>query len=233
MRKYLTFILFFPITLLSQNCVTNYNVFNADSIIYCISNSSCHASCDGEIIISVYGSNQPYYFEWGSSSVSTNDNIRDSLCSGNFSVTITDNNGNFVDYRSNQIDEPSEIGIFKTLSNPTCFGDSDGFIDVTTLGDNPFTWSWSNGFNTEDLNGLSSGQYILTTTDSNNCSRIDTFNLFQPSEVNSVVFVDTLSCLSICDASAFVIPTNGIYPFTFLWDNGQTNDTGLNLLWNT
>ena len=70
MRKYLTFILFFPITLLSQNCVTNYNVFNADSIIYCISNSSCHASCDGEIIISVYGSNQPYYFEWGSSSVS-------------------------------------------------------------------------------------------------------------------------------------------------------------------
>ena len=146
-------------------------------------------SCDGEIIISVYGSNQPYYFEWGSSSVSNaNDNIRDSLCSGNFSVTITDNNGNFVDYRSNQIDEPSEIGIFKTLSNPTCFGDSDGFIDVTTLGDNPFTWSWSNGFNTEDLNGLSSGQYILTTTDSNNCSRIDTFNLFQPSEVNSVVF---------------------------------------------
>lgn len=234
MRRYLIFILLLPLSLLSQNCVTNYNVYNADSIVYCLTNSSCHTSCDGEIIITVYGLNQPYYFEWGSNSVSiANDNNRDSLCSGNYSVTITDNNGNFVDYRSNQIDEPSELGIFKTLSNPTCFGDSDGFIDITTLGDNPFSWSWNNGFNTEDLNGLTSGQYILTTTDSNNCSRIDTFNLSQPTEVQSITSVDTLSCLSICDASAFVVPTNGIYPFTFLWDNGQSNDTALNLCYGT
>ena len=48
------------------------------------------------------------------------DNSRDSLCAGSFSVTITDNNGNLVDFRSNQIEEPSELGIFKTIIK-SCF----------------------------------------------------------------------------------------------------------------
>ena len=122
------------------------------------------------------------------------------MCAGSFSVTITDNNGNLVDFRSNQIEEPSELGIFKTIINPTCFGYSDGIINITTLGDSPFSWSWDNGFNTEDLSTLSSGQYILTTTDSNNCSRVDTFNLIDPLEVSSQIVSDTLSCISICDS---------------------------------
>ena len=36
----------------------------------------------------------------GSSGISiANDNSRDSLCAGNYSVTITDNNGNLVDFQ--------------------------------------------------------------------------------------------------------------------------------------
>ncbi len=234
MRSLLIFVLLYPLVLFSQNCVTNKNVVNADSIVYCVTNSSCHANCDGEISITVFGGNQPYYFEWGSSgNAIANDNNRDSLCAGNYSVTITDNIGNLVDFRSNEIEEPSELGIFKTLINPTCFGLTDGNIDVTTLGDSPFSWSWNNGFSTEDLSGLSSGQYILTTTDSNNCSRIDTFNLIDPIEVSSQVISDTLSCISSCDASAIVIPEDGIYPFTFLWGDGQTSDTAFNLCYGT
>ena len=80
-----------------KSCFTNFNISNADSIQYCIIESSCHSSCDGEISITVYGNNQPYFFEWGSEGIITaNDNFRDSLCAGNYSVTITDNNNNFV-----------------------------------------------------------------------------------------------------------------------------------------
>ena len=82
-----------------QTCDIDTNITNADSIEYCIKNSSCHASCDGEITITVYGINQPYYFEWGSGTSIANDNSRDSLCAGNYSVTITDNNGNLVDFQ--------------------------------------------------------------------------------------------------------------------------------------
>ena len=224
-------ILFFIIPFFGygQTCDIDTNITNADSIEYCITNSSCHASCDGEITITVYGPNQPYYFEWGSGTPIANDNSRDSLCAGNYSVTITDNAGNLVDFQSNEIEEPSELGIFRTLNHPSCYNYSDGSINVTTLGDSPFSWSWNNGFNTEDISNLQNGEYILTTIDSNNCFRIDTFNLVDPVEVSSITITDTLSCIGLCDASGIIIPQNGIFPFSFLWDDSQITDTAVNL----
>ncbi|MBT5859229.1 MAG: hypothetical protein HOH88_05100, partial [Flavobacteriales bacterium] len=224
-------ILFFiiPFFGFGQTCDIDTNITNADSIEYCITNSSCHASCDGEITITVYGPNQPYYFEWGSGTPIANDNSRDSLCAGNYSVTITDNAGNLVDFQSNEIEEPSELGIFRTLNHPSCYNYSDGSINVTTLGDSPFSWSWNNGFNTEDISNLQNGEYILTTIDSNNCFRIDTFNLVDPVEVSSITITDTLSCIGLCDASGIIIPQNGIFPFSFLWDDSQITDTAVNL----
>ena len=144
MRRYLIFILLLPLSLLSQNCVTNYNVSNADSIVYCITNSSCHASCDGEIIITVYGLNQPYYFEWGSNSVSiANDNNRDSLCSGNYSVTITDNNG-CTDSGSVTITEPTAISVNFSKQDISCYGGNDGSINLTvTGGSGNYNYNWS------------------------------------------------------------------------------------------
>ena len=230
MKKLIFLILFIPVVSFSQICVTETNITNANSIEYCITNASCHASCDGEITITVVGSNQPYYFEWGSSGIPiADDNSRDSLCAGNYSVTITDNAGNLVHFQSNEIEEPSELGIFRTLNNPSCYNYSDGSIDVTTLGDSPFSWSWDNGFSTEDISSLTSGEYILTTTDSNGCSRTDTFNLIDPIEVSSSTITDTLSCIGSCDAEGIIIPINGVAPFSFLWDDGSINDTSINL----
>lgn len=230
MKKILLLFLFvFPFFGYGQDCDTIYPGQHADTIIYCITNSSCHSSCDGEIIVTVIGSNQPYSFEWGSGGPIVNDNSRDSLCAGNYSITITDNSGNFVDYRSNQIQEPSELGIFKTLNDPSCYNYQDGSINITTLGDAPFTWSWDNGFSTEDLSNLTSGDYILTTTDSNSCFRVDTFSLNDPIQITSSATSDTLSCIGSCDGTAIVVPQDGIAPYTFLWEDGQITDTAINL----
>ena len=76
MKKLLLLFLLSPIALLSQVCFTETNTTNADSIQYCITDASCHSSCDGEITITVFGPNQPYYFEWGSTTPIANDNQR-------------------------------------------------------------------------------------------------------------------------------------------------------------
>ncbi len=234
MKKILFLFLFvFPFLGYSQNCDTIYPSQYADTIIYCITNASCHSSCDGEILVTVIGSNQPYSFEWGSGGPVVNDNSRDSLCAGNYSVTITDNFGSFVDYQSNQIQEPSELGIFRILDDPSCYNYLDGSINITTLGDAPFTWSWDNGFSTEDLSSLSSGDYILTTTDSNSCFRVDTFSLNDPVQISSSTITDTLSCIGLCDASGIVIAQDGIAPYTYLWDDGQISNTAINLCYGT
>jgi hypothetical protein len=210
-------------------------VSNADSISYCVQSASCHSECDGEIVVTVYGGvEQLYFFEWGSSGLTiVDDHTRQNLCAGNYSVLITDSLGNLVDFRSNIINEPSELGLLKSITNPSCFNSEDGEIDITTLGDQPFTWSWDNGLNTEDRFFLESSEYILTTTDDNGCWRKDTFLLSNPEEIDVLTISDTLNCIDFCNGTGIVIPQVGFPPFTYLWDSGQTNDTVTDLCFGT
>ena len=235
MKKYLLLNLFLPLISFGQQCDTIYpSSPYADTIIYCITNTSCHDTCDGSIFIEVRGDNQPYSFEWNNSNVSTpGDNSRDSLCASSHIVTITDMNGNLVDQSQISTVEPSpNFSVFEILNNPTCFNYLDGSIDLNISGATPpYTFDWDDGVSVLDRDDLDSGIYILTTTDANDCIRTDTFELTNPSEVTSTTITDTLSCIGLCDGQAIVTPADGIAPYSFEWnnDNTQINDTANNL----
>lgn len=63
------------------------------------------------------------------------------------------------------------------LTNPTTPNTPNGIIDITVTGDGPFTYLWSNGSTFEDLNGLVSGNYSVTVTNLNGCSRTFGYSL--------------------------------------------------------
>ncbi|MBM3429768.1 MAG: hypothetical protein FJX99_02150 [Bacteroidetes bacterium] len=47
----------------------------------------------------------------------------------------------------------------------------NGSINLTVTGDGPFTYQWNNGSTAEDLNGIVSGTYSVTISNSNGCSK--------------------------------------------------------------
>jgi len=230
MKKYLLLILLIPIFSFAQSQIDTV-IVGSDSLVYTYSDASCYASCDGHLQVSVFGPNTPYRFIIGASNDTiVNGSILDTLCPSNYSILVLDVGNNLVHVYDVEINAPSELLIYSNLiKDPTCHNESTGLINLATFGDNPFLWSWNNGEITEDITGLDSGMYILTTTDGNGCSRIDTFELKNPSEVNSTTITDTLSCIGLCNGEAIVTPSDGVAPYTYQWSNGDTDSTATGL----
>jgi hypothetical protein len=63
----------------------------------------------------------------------------------------------------------------------TFHGATDGSVNLTVSGGAaPYSFNWSNGANTEDLNAVAAGTYNVTITDANNCSSTTSVTVNQP-----------------------------------------------------
>jgi hypothetical protein len=75
----------------------------------------------------------------------------------------------------------NSLAVTGTTSNVSCNGGSNGSINLTVSGGTPgYTFNWSNGTTTEDLNGLTIGTYTVTVTDANGCTKTASFTITQP-----------------------------------------------------
>ena len=63
------------------------------------------------------------------------------------------------------------------LTNSSTPNTANGSINITVSGDGPFTYLWSNGSVSEDITSLISGNYSVTVTNVNGCSRTFGYSL--------------------------------------------------------
>lgn len=94
----------------------------------------------------------------------------------------------------------------------------------------PLAYSWSNGATTQDISGLAPGTYILTITDSTNCSVSVYAYVTAPSSLSvSLGSVTTVSCSGGNNGAISVNVSGGTPPYTYSWSNSATtqNVSGL------
>lgn len=144
----------------------------------------CYGDPVGSITAGVSGGTPPYYYQW---STEATEPVIHNLGQGNYSLTVTDNNGCTTSGNA-VITQPEKLKLELFPNNISCSDQSDGYImSQVSGGSGGYQYLWSNGQSGSDIYDLPEGTYHLTVTDIFNCSV----------EKYAEIFADEVACLNI------------------------------------
>lgn len=112
----------------------------------------------------------------------------------------------------------------------SCTGDCDGQAAVTGLnGVAPFSYQWNDpqGQTTASATGLCPGTYLVTVTDSRNCSAEDSVVIAEPAPLVLTVSSTPDYCGGICGGTAGASATGGSTGYTYQWTDPQGQTTSV------
>ncbi len=202
------------------------------------SNISCFGLSDGSIDLTINGGNPAYTYLW--STGATTEDIA-GLPIGTYTVLVTDVNGCTIPSsitltQPTALTEGTTAFIYPSGDNISCFGLSDGSVDLTIGGGSPgYTYLWNTGATTQDIASLPVGTYTVTTTDLNGCTINSSITLVEPTAITQTISAFTypsgtnISCFGLSDGSIDLTPANGSPAYTYAWSTGATTQDLTNL----
>ncbi|MBL4657465.1 MAG: M4 family metallopeptidase, partial [Flavobacteriales bacterium] len=192
-------------------------------------NIGCFGNCDGDAAVSVTQGSPAYTYAW--SNAQSTSSIS-GLCSGTYTVTITDANG-CLGNTSVSITEPNALSFTSNITDANC-GNSNGVASVTVSnGSAPYTYLWSDpaAQTTSTATALSATNYSCVITDANGCSTTANVVVNNTVPVVNIQSSTNVTCNAGNNGSAIALAMLGVSPYTYLWNDpaAQTNSTANNL----
>ncbi|MFA6402524.1 MAG: T9SS type A sorting domain-containing protein [Salinivirgaceae bacterium] len=183
---------------------------------------------NGKATIFAEGGNPPFEYFWTTGDTNS---IVDSLYSGIYVATVTDQNGCSKSAIATVNDLGGSLITLDAINNVKCYGGNDGSIAISISGGvTPYNIKWSNGATTEDINGLVAGPYEIAVTDADGCKAVRSIPVSQPDPIQTGLGVFDAQC-GQSNGSAVTNVTGGVSPYTYNWSTGtsETGITGLGL----
>ncbi len=182
---------------------------------------SCFGANDGSIMLNFQGGQDPIDFAWADD---PNAGVeRNNLGPGTYTINIVDAvpctiTETFI------ILEPAELSLAANITNALdCDDPNSGAINLLiTGGTQPFTVNWSNGANTEDLDNIPPGDYVVTVVDANGCDINATYTVVRPSPIEIAVETETnANCNAFTVNQVFTAQVSGgVPPYDLNWSSG-------------
>ena len=216
----------------SSNCSDTFNYqVTAPTTLYEVSSTvedaSCFGSSDGQITVLPVGGTPPYNYSWPNGQ---NSQVLTNVSSGSYLCTITDANGCNI-YSTTSVGEPSQLILSSTSTSASCFGYNDGAaLVIPQGGTSPYTYNWTNGQTTQEINNLVAGTYSVMVFDVNNCPAPASIIIGEPIQISaSLSNVDVL-CNGDSTGSVVINNIVGVPPYSYFWsNNGFTGTINQNL----
>lgn len=192
-----------------------------------ITNINCWGAATGSLSAVVQGGTPPYAYEWRDTSgqVIGETNEIENLFAGTYQLFLRDENG-CRDTLSNlevvHLNAPlQEVDSLRSITPVACRGAQSGALRIGVEGGRPpYTYLWSNGATTPELQMLAAGTYRVTVTDAEGCRlTLPDLQITQPAtalQVSSVV--RNLSCFNSGDGLIQLSAAGGAgAPYTYQW----------------
>lgn len=182
---------------------------------------SCHNGTNASAWVTVVNSLPPLSYKWNDPQGQVLDTAYQ-LSPGLWQVYITNGKG-CKDTLSVTIPNPDSIQLGRVVGPPQCTGSSEGMITVVIQGGGtaPFTYLWSDPLNqkTATATQLGPGTYTVTVTDANGCTQSISGSVVEIPGLTVNLTSQPATCQNSNDGSLTPIITNGMAPFSFLWNN--------------
>lgn len=189
------------------------------------SSVGCFGQNDGAVQVSVTGGTLPYSFSWNLPGLS-GDSVSN-LAAGIYIVTVTDAFSSSIADTFTILNPPAiQLSFTTTLAYPEY-----GSATVTASGGvPPYTCEWPQGDTTFTATDLYPGVYVCTVTDANGCTQE---GIAYMETLSPIIYILTdlhyVTCFGGNDGGGQLWVQGGQPPYTFLWSNGDTSQTLINV----
>jgi gliding motility-associated-like protein len=209
----------------NNGCLVNQNLtVNQPSAIAntnTINNPTCAGVCNGSVqFTSISGGTAPYTLSTNNGNVSGN-NIN-AMCSGNYLITITDNNGCTQNITGN-LSNPSANTIALVAQTPSDCGFPNGSLTVLASGAIATGFQYQingGGFSgSATFNNLSSSCYTIDAQDNFGCATTGIFCVSDVQISSSIASQTNVTCFGSCDGTASFNAIGGVGALTYTITN--------------
>jgi len=218
------------------NGCTMFKAFNAQ-LLSCTNfevsvysqNIKCANNANGLATALVAGGTAPFSYSW-----SNNNSAKkiENLAPGNYSVTVTDDNGCSAT-NSTTITAPSNplTVSFTEINTDAIDANSGSVIASVSGGATPYKYEWSNGFTSSAIANLSKGAYSLKVTDDRGCTlqMAAQVNEYVCPTINATITTSDITCYGLNNGSASISLSGGTSPYSASWSNGNNGAASQNL----
>ena len=212
----------------SNSCQKKLQLEITEAPIFKIEPITTHISCfgavDGSIELNLTGGVAPLSITWADDTSAGL--TRNNLSAGSYSVFIEDALGCSI-AKNFSIIEPDKIVLDAVVTNAIdCADPNSGRIDLQVVGGTaPFTFLWSNGATSEDLQNIGANNYTVTVKDSRGCEEQKTVVITRQAalvlNLNTSIIPECINQTVIQRNELEV--TGGVAPYAISWSNGSVS----------
>ncbi len=210
-----------------QSVTFNMPIQTSITIVPTTTNNICFGDCNGIATVLVSGGTGPYSASWSNAQTGF---LANGLCPGDYTVSVTDNNG-CNNTATTTITGGTQITASTSVSQPSC-GMCDGTAGITASGGTgPYNYSWSNAATTPSIANLCAGLYQVVISDALSCSQTHTVIVNNSNGITGETFnVTDIPCSGSCVGAVTVIAQGGNAPISYNWLNPVSTGTTINNL---